>query len=304
MHVLSIDRPATAGKTRLRAPLYGLGCLLLLGMATGCSHSPETMASSRGHEYQFELAERYQTGNGVERDMAKAIYWYEQASVSAPWGGRGKTGNNNALQKLAKIYSDGDGVPVDYQRSVYWHNRVIEKTGSHWSMHAIAGLYNTGGPGLPKNTNLAAAWYRKAADEGNHWAQYQLGEAYRKGDGVGQDAGKAGYWYEMAALQGNDWAQLQLSKSLRAGDGKPKNVAAANEWLRKSAEQGNDWASLALGDVLRLGKGVDKDVEQSIAWYQRAADKGNKQAQDRLVELGYNHVSDVTTSFVSHEVPQ
>jgi TPR repeat protein len=259
---------------------------MLLGIASGCSHSPESFASHRGHEYQYELAEKYRTGDGVERDIARAIYWYEKASVSASWTPRGKIGNRRAMLKLAEIYKEGEGVPVNYERAVHWHTRYVEKTGSSWSMQAIATMYRTGGPGLPEDADLALSWYRRAADEGNHWAQYQVGEAYRKGAGVDKDASEAARWYEWAALQGNDWAQFRLSKSLRTGDGVPEDIDAANEWLRKAAEQGNPWAALTMGDFYRSGNGVDKDVTKSVEWYRIAADKGNEEAKSQLAKLG------------------
>lgn len=259
---------------------------MLLCITAGCGHSPESLASYRGHEYQYALAEKYRIGDGVERDMAKAIFWYEKASVSAPFAVGKKVGNNRALHRLAELYREGEEIPADYERSIYWHKRYIEKTGSPWSMHAIATMYRTGGPGVPKDPDLALSWYRRAADEGIHWAQYQVGEAYRMGVGVDKDANQAARWFEKAALLGNDWAQLRLSKSLRSGDGKLRDIDAANEWLRKSAEQGNDWASLAMGDVYRSGDGVDRNLAKSVEWYRIAADKGNEEAKQRLVELG------------------
>ncbi len=43
------------------------------------------------------------------------------------------------------------------------------------------------GEGLPKNYVEAARWFRKAAEQGNGFAQNNLGVMYAQGQGVAKD---------------------------------------------------------------------------------------------------------------------
>ena len=49
---------------------------------------------------------------------------------------------------------------------------------------------------------LAAAWYKKAADQNYTEAQYQLGVCYEIGLGVPEDKAKAVMWYKKAGAEG------------------------------------------------------------------------------------------------------
>lgn len=53
-----------------------------------------------------------------------------------------------------------------------------------------------------KNTPTEIELLEKAAEQGDHKAQYELGEAYYYGKGVLQSYSKAKYWREKAAFQG------------------------------------------------------------------------------------------------------
>jgi len=69
-------------------------------------------------------------------------------------------------------------------------------------VHFNIGLMFARGEGVPKNEQLAAKWYLKAAEEGLAEAQFSLSELYASGAGVKADPSKAAYWLEMAAKGG------------------------------------------------------------------------------------------------------
>jgi TPR repeat protein len=50
-------------------------------------------------------------------------------------------------------------------------------------LESLATLYAEG-RGVEKNSKQAAVWYRKAADQGDPRAQYDLGVMYEYGNGV------------------------------------------------------------------------------------------------------------------------
>ena len=49
------------------------------------------------------------------------------------------------------------------------------------------GWMSVKGIGVPKNYKQAAYWFRKAAEQGHAMGQYNLGQMYRRGKGVPRD---------------------------------------------------------------------------------------------------------------------
>ena len=68
------------------------------------------------------------------------------------------------------------------------------------------------GKGVGKDYREAVGWYRKAAEQGNAWAQNRLGLMYEKGRGVGKDYREAVGWYRKAAEQGHERAKKNLAR--------------------------------------------------------------------------------------------
>ena len=73
-------------------------------------------------------------------------------------------------------------------------------------------LYLYGGHGLAKEYGQAIDWFRKAADNGNSDAKFDLGWAYETGAGVHKDREQAVEWYRKAAEQGHREAQNSLNR--------------------------------------------------------------------------------------------
>ena len=127
-------------------------------------------------------------------------------------------------------------------------------------------------------------WYRKAAEQGDAKAQYNLGHAYYNGEGVEQDYVEAVRWYRLSADQGYAGAQFMLGNAYYFGEGVPKDDVEAVKWWRKSADQGFAGAQCGLGVAYALGIGVPKDDVEAYAWINVAAvtDDEAKQARSEL----------------------
>jgi len=107
------------------------------------------------------------------------------------------------------------------------------------------------GKSLPRNVELAARWYRKAADHGYPQAQVNLGIMYNEGEGVAE------------------------------------NNAEALKLFMLAAEKGHSDGQTALGMMLALGKTGEPDFVQATKWFALAANSGDvsaKQAQAELVK--------------------
>lgn len=93
--------------------------------------------------------------------------------------------------------------------------------------------------GIYMNKEKGIELIRRAAEQGDSWAQYGLGICYEDGDGIEQDYEQAAYWYRKSAEQGNAWGQYLLAMCYDGGQGVAQDYAQAVYWFRKSAEQGN-----------------------------------------------------------------
>lgn len=106
----------------------------------------------------------------------------------------------------------------------------------------------------------------KLAEQGDMVAQYQLGLAYAKGDGVPHDYKSAMAWWLKAADQGDISAQVQLGILYAKGEGVSQDYEEAAKWYRKAAEQGDASSQNLLGVLYSLGKGVPYDCVKSYFW--------------------------------------
>ena len=124
------------------------------------------------------------------------------------------------------------------------------------------------------------------ADQGNVFAQYNLGMMYAKGLGTPKDYKEAVKWYRIAAEQGNAKAQNDLGVMYYKGLGAPKDYKEAVQWYRIAAEQGYVEAQYNLGLMYVSGQGALQDYISAHMWWNIAGSKGDKSSikNRKLVE--------------------
>ena len=124
----------------------------------------------------------------------------------------------------------------------------------------------------------ALALFRPLAEQGNAFAQYNLGLMYNNGEGVPQDYAEAVRWYLLSTEQGNSGAQNNIGGMYYRGEGLPQNNAEALRWFRQSAEKGLVEAQYNLGVMYGNGRGVPQDYILAHMWWNLAAAQGNEEA--------------------------
>jgi uncharacterized protein len=107
---------------------------------------------------------------------------------------------------------------------------------------------------------------------------------YAHGQGVPQDYAAAASWYRKAAEQGNAMAQYNIGVMYEDRQGVPQDHAAAMSWYRKAAEQGYVDAQINLGILYSMGEGVSRDYVIAHMWFSLAAggDKKGVEAQNKM----------------------
>ncbi len=110
----------------------------------------------------YQNAEKYERGDGVKKDIAKAIELYRK--VGGKWSGR-------ALSRIGDIYSDG--------------------------LHRASPLGRSAEE-YEKDQIKAFKWYLKAAEQGLPTAQKTVGFNYLTGTAVRHNLAEAEKWYRKA----------------------------------------------------------------------------------------------------------
>lgn len=102
------------------------------------------------------------------------------------------------------------------------------------------------GRGVAQNRLIAEDWFRKAlpevrrlAQQGEAWAQADLGSLYEDGLIVEPDTESAVRWYTRAAEQGYPGAQTNLGVMYAKGIGVESNIIEAIKWFERAAAQGD-----------------------------------------------------------------
>ncbi len=124
------------------------------------------------------------------------------------------------------------------------------------------------------------------AEQGDAFAQWELGYMYAEGRGVEKNDKEAAKWFRKAAEQGDAVSQYELGRLYAKGKGVEKNDKEAAKWFRKAAEQGRAKAQWELGQMYYEGKGVDQDYEKAMKWIRKAAETDKGLLEDAQVKLG------------------
>lgn len=155
---------------------------------------------------------------------------------------------------------------------------------------------------------------KQAAEQELAFAEFQLGECFRKGWGVDFDYARAQFWYAKASKQGlmiaddaiigryheeydEDYTADDFREAAEAGDpyaqyrlalcywiarGVEEDATTAANWLEKSADAGFADSQFYYGSCLRDASGRETDFEAAVKWFSEAAAQGNALAQEAL----------------------
>lgn len=138
-----------------------------------------------------------------------------------------------------------------------------------------------------KNYSQAMQWIKKAAEQGNSNAQYNLGKLYYKGYLGKVDYKDALSWFTAAANNGSDEANNMLGVMYEEGKGVTQNYNTAYDYYLLAAKAGNVAAQYNIGCLIEHNKVTHYRLKKtdSIKWFELAAKQGDKDAEIELKKL-------------------
>jgi len=128
-----------------------------------------------------------------------------------------------------------------------------------------------------ENTNLAPLM--KSASAGSAQAQFELGDIYRKGDGVATNYRTAKAYYQAAAQREHVMAQIELGLMYYLDQLGSEQFDQAYYWFRKAAVHNHAAAQWLLGVMYFNGQGRPKDNVKSYFWLSLASEQNHSTAQ-------------------------
>ena len=249
----------------------------------------EAAAKAGSADSQFVVGQRYEDGDGVQADPAKAVPWYRLAA---------KQDHVDAIVRLENLLRAGaPGVEPDAIESLQWARRGAE-LGNAEALADEAGMLRDG-RGAPRDLAAAAKLYEQSAQKGYAYGASMLGRMHLLGEVSGTpDYGNARHWFEIAAAKGNAWSMQQLGVIHENGRGVEKDPAQAFLWYERAAREGDGWSQNHVGWMLRQGIGVERDEEEAVTWFRLAAKNGEPLGD---ANLGYHYLQGLG---VPRDLPQ
>lgn len=138
----------------------------------------------------------------------------------------------------------------------------------HIDAQVIMGNLYVRGLGVEEDFDKATFFFRKAAENGDRVAQYNLGYCYETS--IYSNKREAFNWYLKAATQGDADAQNNVGLFYYYGIGVNQDYTQAFKWFLKSANGNSSFASKYLGRCYEYGYGVQTNYQKAVDWYAKA----------------------------------
>ena len=194
----------------------------------------------------YEWGEKFYYGNGVEKNLVKALIMYLKAA---------EKGHVDAQYSAGYMYYYGEGTSTDEEEAFKWCVKAANQ-GHAKAQYLVADMYSSG-RGVNKNLRTAFSWYKKAAEQEYDMAQFELGNMYLRGIGAKKSYKKAIEWFQKAADNGNRDAK-RLLKDLAWDDKKTLFVYRGNNYCLR---EGHDIISATAILKGRNNPHIELDVD-------------------------------------------
>ena len=248
---------------------------------------------------QFLIGARNQKGNGVVKNDAAAMEWYQKAADQGHPGainnvgwmhGNGRAGGGENGEKASEMYLkaaqrgndvsqnniamrlfDGSGIEQDKEKAFMWHKRSAENDNGR-GQYFLALRYDAG-EGTEPDLNQAVYWYKRAA-ENDHRAEYEKGkrdyvygaqmrlaQIYIEGRGVKRDLNQAIYWMARTT----EYERTAAVNSFHVHETAiAKRAVEEYQPLKKYLEEGWPASPRNLRDIIDMAKEGDAQTQYEV----------------------------------------
>jgi TPR repeat protein len=238
-----------------------------------------TAAENGNPQAQYELGICFTKGEGVPKDLNKAIEWWTKSA---------KQEGQYALEsqyELGQACAKGEGVSMDLKKAAEWWKKAAEK-GHALSQYMLGKCY-ANGDGLLKDMVKAREWWEKSAEQECGYAMIEIGKCLANGEGVAKDKAKAMEWWEKASKQKAVIKQARdllgtayLNEAIFFKQRGDKKTAADRFFI--SANYGNAEAQYEIGQCYNIGDGTEKRRDEAARRWIEAARQKNVKAYSAL----------------------
>ena len=173
-----------------------------------------------------------------------------------------EVGSKQFYNRIGYMYDLGQGTEVDSDKAEHYYLLAAEQ-GDVYAQYNLGTMYAQNP--LKADPDKAESWYLLAAGQGHAGAQNNLGFMYLDTANGKADFDQAEHYFLLSAEQGNSVAQYNLGYIYQNDQYGKKDIRKAIDWYTKAAEQGHVGAMEALGDINSAGKGVNPKTEQAIS---------------------------------------
>lgn len=184
---------------------------------------------------------------------------------------------NYACQDLQSVAND-ESFPLEERDKAAEQLEKLAEDGDAYAQYIIGTAYRDGGLLIP-DAAKAQKFLECAAEQDLDVAQYALGKLYLSDDADVHDSAKGIYWLKRSADNGNDHAAYRLGKEYLSGKNTIKDAETAVSYLRQAADNGSAYAQYLLGKLTLMGEGVPKDMDAAYEWFAAARDNGHAYAE-------------------------
>jgi len=211
---------------------------------------------------QYALADRHETGEGVDQDFATALRLFGEAAQQGHAAAQWRLGT--ILSPLGKAADYG--IAPDSIGALRWLEAAARQ--DHADAIALVAYAYEFGLGTAVNPAVAARWWRRLAERGDPDALRRLGT-------IALNSGlkpAAAHWFRRAAERGDGLALGQLRDLAAAGIAEAALDPATELRLLAAAADGGDAVAMeALGLRYAEGDGVARDAAKALDYLRRAA---------------------------------
>ncbi|EJK63031.1 hypothetical protein THAOC_16336 [Thalassiosira oceanica] len=149
------------------------------------------------------------------------------------------------------------------------------------AINYLGGLYFYGQLGLQKDMRKAVELWTEAAELGSIGALFNLGNAYRLGEGVQEDEAKALEFYKKAAMQGH----VESRHNLGCFEEEMRNYDSAIRHLLISAKMGFKESVETIKKLFMAGIATKEQYTQALKGYQDAMEETKSHDRDEAKRL-------------------